>query len=64
MMFVSWLSLYVPDWMKTPNWILWDRRMTWTCYRRFCGDFKMAYDGVRLHEDIRALLIQIEEERK
>lgn len=62
MIFINWLSLYVPDWMKSPDWLLWDRRMTWVCYRRFYGDFKKAYSGLRLHEDIIALLKQIESE--
>jgi hypothetical protein len=50
--------------MKSPDWLLWDRRMTWVCYRRFYGDFKKAYSGLRLHEDIIALLKQIENESK
>lgn len=60
MMWLAWLSIYIPDAWKSDGWILWDRKMTWVCCRRVYGDFMTAYFTLRLHEDTIKLIREIE----
>ena len=60
MMWLAWLSIYIPDAWKSDGWILWDRKMTWVCCRRVYGDFRKAYFTLRVHEDTIKLLREIE----
>lgn len=49
-------SMYIPDTWKCQSWLLWDRRETWRVCKAYHGDFQLAYEGLRLHEHIDALL--------
>lgn len=50
------ISTYIPDSWKTSAWLLWDRRETWCVCKAYYRDFQRAYESLRLHEDIIALV--------
>lgn len=50
------ISTYIPDSWKTESWLLWDRRKTWVVCKAYYRDFQLAYEVLRLHEHIDALL--------
>lgn len=50
------ISTYIPDAWKTSAWLLWDRRETWRVCKAYYRDFHRAYEILRLHEDIIALV--------
>lgn len=50
------ISTYIPDAWKTSAWLLWDRRETWSVCKAYYRDFQRAYESLRLHEDIIALV--------
>lgn len=49
-------SMYIPDTCKCQSWLLWDRRETWRVCKAYYRDFQLAYEGLRFHEHIDALL--------
>lgn len=49
-------SMYIPDTWKCQSWLLWDRRETWRVCKAYHRDFQLAYEVLRLHEHIDALL--------
>jgi len=50
------MSTYIPDSWKTSAWLLWDRRETWRVCKAYYRDFQRAYESLRLHEDVIALV--------
>lgn len=50
------ISTYIPDSWKTSAWLLWDRRETWNVCKSYYRDFQLAYENLRFHEDIIALI--------
>lgn len=50
------ISNYIPDSWKTESWLLWDRRQTWVVCKAYYKDYQLAYEWLRFHERINALL--------
>lgn len=50
------ISTYIPDSLKNDSWLLWDRRKTRVVCKAYYKDYQRAYERLRLHERINALL--------
>lgn len=50
------ISTYIPDSWKTKSWLLWDRRETWSVCKAYYKDFQEAYENLKFHEHIVALI--------
>lgn len=57
-MWLSILSIFLTDRIKSERWLLWDRRMSWVACHDVYHDFSTAYYCLRLHEQTRLMLME------